>query len=122
MCAVTALGDYDPERGGHIVLWELRMIIEFPPSSTILIPSAVVSHSNTDIQPGERRYSFTQYSAGGLFRWTAAGHMTLKNLARSGGRLHASGKERWREGVGLLSKWDDLKGWWERRGRTIHRS
>ncbi|KAF7335068.1 hypothetical protein MVEN_02257300 [Mycena venus] len=39
----------------------------------ILIPSAVVTHSNTPIQEGEERYSLVQYSAGSLFRWVANG-------------------------------------------------
>ena len=40
-CAVTALGDFDPTKGGHLVLWELDLVIEFPlgpPSSSPLLP------------------------------------------------------------------------------------
>ncbi|KAF9548611.1 hypothetical protein CPC08DRAFT_648401 [Agrocybe pediades] len=69
MCAITALGAYDPAKGGHLVLWDSRLVIEFPPGSTILIPSSVMSHSNTAISRDETRYSFTQYAAGALFRW-----------------------------------------------------
>lgn len=69
LCSVTALGRFDPTKGGHLVLWELGLVIEFPPGSTILLPSATVTHSNTSISEGETRYSFTQYAAGGLFRW-----------------------------------------------------
>ncbi|PPQ80230.1 hypothetical protein CVT25_003529, partial [Psilocybe cyanescens] len=68
-CAITALGNYDHTKGGHLVLWDLGLVIEFPPGSTILIPSSAIHHSNIRIQPGERRYSFTQFSAGGIFRW-----------------------------------------------------
>ncbi len=109
MCAVTPLGNYDHTRGGHIVLWELRMIIEFPPMCSGLIPSGVISHSNIAIQPGETRHSFTQYSAGGLFRWRAAGYQTLKNLRKGGGELPGSGHERWKSGVEMWSKWEDIK-------------
>lgn len=69
MCAITALGDYDPKLGGHLVLWDLKLVIEFPPGSTILIPSTSVRHSNVSIRQGETRHSFTQYAAGGLFCW-----------------------------------------------------
>ncbi|KAJ7829017.1 hypothetical protein B0H14DRAFT_3465980 [Mycena olivaceomarginata] len=41
-CAITALGVFDPRRGGHLVLWDLCLIIQFPPGSTILIPSAIL--------------------------------------------------------------------------------
>ncbi|KAK6996785.1 hypothetical protein R3P38DRAFT_2565380, partial [Favolaschia claudopus] len=68
-CTITALGPFDPTRGGHLVLWDLGLVIRFPPGSTILIPSAILRHSNVPIQEGERRYSFTQFSAAGLFRW-----------------------------------------------------
>ncbi|KAF4586922.1 hypothetical protein EYR40_010939 [Pleurotus pulmonarius] len=44
-----------------------------PPGATLLIPSALVQHSNLPIQNGERQYSMTQYSAGGLFRWVRNG-------------------------------------------------
>ncbi len=30
-CSITSLGDFDPTKGGHLVLWELGLIIEFPP-------------------------------------------------------------------------------------------
>jgi hypothetical protein len=68
-CSITALGDFDPKAGGHIILWECGLVITFPAGSTVIIPSACVSHSNTAIQSHETRYSFTQYSAGGLFRF-----------------------------------------------------
>jgi len=66
-CAITALGQYDFTKGGHLVLWECKLIIEFPPGATILIPLAIVKHSNISIGEKERRYSFTRYAAGGLF-------------------------------------------------------
>ncbi|KAJ7810494.1 hypothetical protein B0H14DRAFT_3090767 [Mycena olivaceomarginata] len=82
-CAITALGVFDPRRGGHLVLWDLCLIIQFPPGSTILIPSAILRHSNVGIAEGERRYSFTQYSAAGLFRWVHNGHQSdVSDLSR----------------------------------------
>ena len=70
-CAVTSFGDYNYKKGGHLVLWDLGIAVEFPPHSTILIPSAIVEHSNTAIQPGESRSTITQYNSAGLFRWVA---------------------------------------------------
>ncbi|KDR67150.1 hypothetical protein GALMADRAFT_80188 [Galerina marginata CBS 339.88] len=78
-CAITALGNFDYEKGGHLILWELGLVVEFPPGSTILIPSSAIHHSNAQIQPGERRYSFTQYSAGGIFRWIDNGFETVES-------------------------------------------
>ncbi|KAJ3779029.1 hypothetical protein FB446DRAFT_761512 [Lentinula raphanica] len=67
-CAITALGSFDFRSGGHLVLWDLEMVIEVPPGWTMLIPSSYLRHSNTAIAPEETRYSLTQYTAGGLFR------------------------------------------------------
>lgn len=59
-----------------MVLWELGLVVEFPPTTTILLASAVVSHSNTPLMPGEERCSFAQYTAGGIARWVDHGFQT----------------------------------------------
>jgi hypothetical protein len=89
-------------------LWDLQLVIEFPPGSTILIPSATFRHSNTAIQPGEKRYSFTQYTAGSLFRWVDHGFQTatsymagLNEEQRSEEELRSA--NRWSLGVNLFS-------------------
>ncbi|KAJ7803736.1 hypothetical protein B0H14DRAFT_2189604, partial [Mycena olivaceomarginata] len=73
MCLVGTLGTFDADKGGHFVCWDYNLIIRFPAGCSILIPSAVVTHSNTPIQEDEERYSIIQYSAGALFRWVANG-------------------------------------------------
>lgn len=83
-CAVTSLGHYDHTNGGHLVLWDLKLAVEFPPHSTIFIPSAILSHSNTDIGPEERRSAVTQYNSVGLFRWVAYDRSLQGKRKRSG--------------------------------------
>jgi hypothetical protein len=108
-CAITALGSFDHRLGGHLVLWDLRLVIEFPPGSIILIPSATLRHSNVAIRPGETRYSFTQYTAGGLFQWVnhsfqpATFYMArLKGEQKVVEELRSA--NRWTMGVNLFSK------------------
>ncbi|KAJ3777271.1 hypothetical protein FB446DRAFT_634381 [Lentinula raphanica] len=79
-CAITALGRFDPARTGQIILWELKLVVDFPPAATILIPSAVITHSNTPVADGDARMSFTQYTAGPIFRWVENGCRTEKEL------------------------------------------
>lgn len=67
-CDIFAMGDYDCEKGGHLVLFDIKTYVVFPPGSHILIPSAIMRHGNTPIGDGETRLGFTQYAAGGLFR------------------------------------------------------
>jgi hypothetical protein len=83
LCALTALGLYDHVLGGHLVLFEFKLVIQFPVGSTALIPSGCVRHANTPIQDGETRLSIAQYAAGGLFRWVAYGFQSVKSLMTS---------------------------------------
>lgn len=98
-CGITALGDFDPKNGGHLVLWEPKVLIEFPAGSTIFIPSALAEHSNTPTSPGERRQSFTQYTAGGIFRFIACGFRTKKSLPKG-----AVVKDWWGPGQTLFNR------------------
>lgn len=105
-CAVTALGDYDYKKGGHLILWDLKMAIEFPPGTTILLPSATLVHSNVAVGPHETRCSMTGYTAGGLFRFVDCGFQTLKFLMRTAcanclADYKAQGLARWGMGMGL---------------------
>ncbi|KAH9484780.1 hypothetical protein JR316_0001682 [Psilocybe cubensis] len=88
----------------ELILWELGIAIEFPSGSSILLPSALISRSNVSIAPHERRYSFTQYTAGGLFRWVAYGGKTkaeyLASLSPEGLAQYAQEEAaRWTEGL-----------------------
>ncbi|KAJ7349570.1 hypothetical protein DFH08DRAFT_935631 [Mycena albidolilacea] len=112
-CAVTALGWFDPDLGGHLILWDLRLVIRFPPGSTIFIPSALIRHSNVPIRPHKIRSSFTQYTAGGLFRWIRNGFMTddeyeRKASASDKAARAAEAKTRWEQGMDMFSKIDEL--------------
>ncbi|KAJ7821735.1 hypothetical protein B0H13DRAFT_2241710 [Mycena leptocephala] len=112
-CAVTALGFFDPDVGGHLILWDLKLVIRFPPGSTILLPSALIRHSNVPVSTHERRYSFTQYTAGGLFRWIRNGYQTDEAFAESATRAElaarkAEGAQRWEAGVAMYSTVDSL--------------
>ncbi|KAJ6456532.1 hypothetical protein C8R45DRAFT_844872 [Mycena sanguinolenta] len=112
-CAITALGDFDPDVSGHLILWDLRLIIHFPPGSTILLPSAIVRHSNVPIHGHKRRCSFVQYTASSLFRWV---HNSFKtDEAWIAGASHAEKAEcaakdkmRWATGMNMLSIIDNM--------------
>ncbi|KAJ7729124.1 hypothetical protein B0H14DRAFT_3169253 [Mycena olivaceomarginata] len=108
-----ALGWFDPDLGGHLILWDLRLVIRFPPGSTIFIPSALIRHSNVPIRPHEIRSSFTQYTAGGLFRWIRNGFMTNDEYERKASASDkaaraAEAKTRWEQGMDMFSKIDEL--------------
>jgi hypothetical protein len=90
----------------------LKKIIQFPPGSTILLPSASLRHGNLPVRPHETRLSFTQYAAGGLFRWVKYGFRTAVTLKvedkEEMQRLDEEHELRWEEGLGMFSKLDEL--------------
>ncbi|KAJ6590432.1 hypothetical protein DFH09DRAFT_908772 [Mycena vulgaris] len=111
-CTVQALGHFNPKNGGHLVLWDLKLLIEFPPGALILLPSATIAHSNVPVQDDEERLSFTQFSAGGIFRYVDNGCQTTKELAENDPeeyeRLMALKAACWEKGLGLFSTMDEL--------------
>ncbi|KAJ7080733.1 hypothetical protein B0H15DRAFT_953337 [Mycena belliarum] len=111
-CAIQAAGPFDPTKGGHLVLWNLRLVVEFPPGALILLPSATIAHSNIPVQDGDRRISFTQFTAGGLFRFVDNGFRTEAALEAADpeefARLAELKGTRWKTGLDLLSTIDEL--------------
>ncbi|KAJ7081903.1 hypothetical protein C8R43DRAFT_909765 [Mycena crocata] len=71
--AITALGNFDADAGGHLILWDTGRVLRFPSGSTVLIPP-LLRFSIASIQPGETRYSLIQYAASSApwARWPAA--------------------------------------------------
>jgi hypothetical protein len=111
LCAVTSAGRFNPKKGGHLVLWELGIALEFPSGSTILIPSATISHCNTAIQEGETRMSMTQCCAGGLVQYGFNTKEDLKCTAEGRQKvaeMEAGNEERWKWAIGLFSKLHEL--------------
>lgn len=85
----------------------MKLIVEMGPGDIIFIPSALVTHENIPIGEGEWRRSVVYYSAGGLFRWAAAGYKThvqwrAENPAAYKQHLE-EGEKRWEEGWNKFS-------------------
>jgi hypothetical protein len=113
-CSVTALDHFNPNLGGHFVLWDFGLVVRFPPSSTIMIPSALFLHSNASIQQGERRYSIVQYAAGSLFRWAESGFMMEGDWHRqAAGRAPQNHQEEqgshWAGGMEMFTGFEELR-------------
>ncbi|KAL1750124.1 hypothetical protein FB107DRAFT_224421 [Schizophyllum commune] len=113
-CAITALGRFNPDRGGHLIIRELRLVIRFPPGSSVIIPSALFTHHNTNIGPNETRYSVTQYTSGAIFRFVEHG-LQLDDDYYGGldapglEAARAANRSRWKKGVAMLSRLPKLR-------------
>ncbi|KAF8153397.1 hypothetical protein B0H34DRAFT_800603 [Crassisporium funariophilum] len=112
-CAITALGNFDHTQGGHLILWELKLIIEFPHACTVLIPSATITHSNIPVADGDVRVLITQYCAGSIFRYVDNGFQTDRALLEQDKKRYeeaqAAKEHRWKMSLGLLSTLQGLK-------------
>jgi len=112
-CWVQSGGKYDPTTGGHLILRDLGLVVEFPPGSSILLPSGSLRHGNVPILQGETRTSITQYAAGGLFRWVHYGCRSEKGLKaqdpRRAKEVAAERTSRWKEALALFSFIDQLQ-------------
>lgn len=103
-CALTALGRFNPDRGGFLVLVELKKVIRFPPHSTIFLCSAAIQHFNLGISEGEDRFSLVQYAAAGLFRWKENGFCSQEeaDVQRSEEEIQGLVEERVKKGLEML--------------------
>ncbi|KAG1764618.1 hypothetical protein EDD22DRAFT_845764 [Suillus occidentalis] len=46
LCNIHDFGSFDPKAGGHLILFDIKIAIEFPFGSTIQIPSTVLQHGD----------------------------------------------------------------------------
>lgn len=112
-CLVCPLGDFDPQKGGHLVLHEPKLILELAPGCCVFIPSACITHENIPIQAGETRNSFTGYMAGAILQWIDQGFKTqtdpsFQKLSKD--EQIRLGQVRWEKTWSLFSKIDELVG------------
>ncbi|KAJ7099132.1 hypothetical protein C8R44DRAFT_576749, partial [Mycena epipterygia] len=112
LCTVQSAGPFDHTKGGHMVLWDLKLVIEFPSGALILLPSATIAHSNIPVQEGDERVSFTHFTASGLLRYVDNGFRTETELVEEDpveyARLSEKKAECWAMGLGMFSTLDEL--------------
>ncbi|KAG6904934.1 hypothetical protein DXG01_006133 [Tephrocybe rancida] len=113
-CCVTPLGNFDPTKGGHIILWNIGIAVECPPFCHFFLPSSSIVHSNIAIHPNETRLSVTHYSTGPLFQFAERGMRLEKEFARTASKeeLKASAEKdegHWKFGLSLFSTMEELR-------------
>lgn len=110
-CSITSAGTFDPKKGGHLILFDINKVVEFPSGSTVLIPSSVMRHGNTPIreEEGETRVSMTQYAAGALFRWVDNGYIKQDDTTNAHkAHMAATAPARFANLLNLFSTLDSL--------------
>lgn len=71
---LCCFGDF---HGGHIVLWEIKAILELRPGDVLLFADHLLTHSNTGI-----RHSMVAFTHQGVIEWFTKqfGFVTAKSL------------------------------------------
>lgn len=88
LCMVIPFGTFDFRKGGHLILHELKLVIEVPPGGTVLFPSAIITHENIPIAEGELRQSITAFTPGTLFQWVNNGFRQVGSMPGRKRRSH----------------------------------
>jgi hypothetical protein len=109
ICAIAVFGLFNHRRGGHLLLHELKLIMELCPGDLVFLPSAAITHRNSPIRKSESRRSIVMYRAGALFRWIWQKHQTEDKASCSSEKV-VLGERRWKHGWGLFPTVADL---WE---------
>lgn len=81
ICPVLVLGNFNHKTSGHFIMVEARTIIELRPGDIFLLMSSIITHGTAPLRPGEKRLSWTCWTAGGIFRWWAAKKKLVKELS-----------------------------------------
>lgn len=69
LCLVCPFGNFDHTKGGHLILHELKLVLEVPSGSVVLFPSALITHQNIPIRENESRRAITAFTPGTIFSW-----------------------------------------------------
>jgi hypothetical protein len=110
LCMACPLGSFDYKKGGHLILHELKLILEVPAGSIALFPSALVAHENIPIQPGETRQAITAFTSANLFQYRDNGFESVPK-DRTKAEMEAEGDAVWAEGLARfphVSQWLSL--------------
>lgn len=59
---------------------EPKIVFEFRPGDVLIMMSAIITHGTAPLRRDETRMSWTCFTAGGLFRWHAAGGRLVSEL------------------------------------------
>jgi hypothetical protein len=72
-CTLYNFGSNNYRTGGHLILHDAHLLVEFPPGSIISFYSSIMRHANTVVGCKEIRETLALYTAAGLMRYLQNG-------------------------------------------------
>ncbi|KAE9399640.1 hypothetical protein BT96DRAFT_939311 [Gymnopus androsaceus JB14] len=101
-CWIWGLGWFNWKKGSHLVLWDLKVVVEFPPWYHHRNSFGRLRHGNTPL-----------YSSGGNFRWVNHGFQTEEDFKAKRSAEKAKEEEiwkcdHWEMGLNMFSTLEEL--------------
>ena len=106
MCVIQALGNFDHTKGGHLILGQLNLMMEFPAGFLALIPSATITHSNSPVSRNETRFYFTQFCPGVFCDMLTMDFKAEDPMGFAG--MSRKKPSQWAERLQLIANCDDI--------------
>jgi hypothetical protein len=110
LCLICPLGKFDHTAGGHLILHDLKLVLELEPGSIALIPSALITHQNTPISLGEQCQAFTAYTPARMFQWVDSGFKLQNELNLSDEEKASHAERAWSDGKSRFPHFRELVG------------
>lgn len=83
-CIIGIFGKFDCSVHGLLRFPELKILMELAHGDVVFIPSALLTHGNTEVCGDAIRRSLTFYTAGAISRFVDSGFMTEKKMQEKG--------------------------------------
>ncbi|KAK6984036.1 hypothetical protein R3P38DRAFT_2577012 [Favolaschia claudopus] len=96
-CIITSVGKYRYLHGGHIILWDFGIVVQFPPGTHIFIPAGLIRYSFVKVQPHETRYSIVQWAGSGIQRFLDNNNRTDLEFAKFATEVEYAAREAQRQ-------------------------
>jgi hypothetical protein len=109
LCAIFILGNHKAIHGGHLVLEEAKAVMELEAGDMAILPSALITHWNTRLDPGTTRRSIVFWTCGQSIRYYAMGERLMNSLEEEEKEIEARrAEEYWLAGVRRFSSLSQL--------------
>ncbi|KAF7294447.1 hypothetical protein MKEN_01437200 [Mycena kentingensis (nom. inval.)] len=77
---VTVVGNWDPRRGGHLMLHDDGTMMPLRPGATFVVPAGTKRYGFVPVGEGEHQYMVCQFFHGSVLRWMEKGGMSDPRL------------------------------------------
>ncbi|KAF7294446.1 hypothetical protein MKEN_01437100 [Mycena kentingensis (nom. inval.)] len=93
---VTVVGNWDPRRGGHLMLHDDGTMMPLRPGATFVVPAGTKRYGFVPVGEGEHQYMVCQFFHGSVLRWMEKGGMSDPRLDTLALRMDPAALRKWK--------------------------